>query len=399
MNKRDWLETTLGEMVTFQRGFDITKKEQRPGPYAVISSSGPKSTHCEFKVKGPGVVIGRKGSLGTVFFSKNDFWPHDTTLWVKDFHGNDKKFAYYFLQTMYLEQYDAGASNPSLNRNHIHLIPILYPTLPTQRKIAAILSAYDDLIESNTRRIAILEQMARLLYREWFVHLRFPGHESVRMVESELGGIPEGWYIKYFSDVVDLLRNGIKPVEFEDEIFSHYSFPAFDSNCMPLQERGATIKSNKYIVEPNSVLLSKLNPRIPRVWLPFLDGKHRAIASTEFLVLKPKDHITSTFLFSLCRSPEFLSKFQGHSLGTSTSHQRVKPNDFLNLSTVLPPERLISSFTDLVSPITRITQTLRLKNANLHRARDLLLPRLISGELDVSELDIDVGEPDYVPDV
>jgi len=137
----EWQTLPLGEALTFQRGFDITKDEQREGPYPVISSSGPKSTHAEYKVRGPGVVIGRKGSLGTVFYSESDYWPHDTTLWVKDFHGNHPRFAYYFLQTMGFERLDAGASNPSLNRNHIHTIPVHWPPLPLQRRIAGILSA------------------------------------------------------------------------------------------------------------------------------------------------------------------------------------------------------------------------------------------------------------------
>lgn len=161
----EWQTLTLVEALTFQRGFDITKDEQRNGPYPVISSSGPKSSHSEFKVHGPGVVIGRKGSLGTVFYSEGNYWPHDTTLWIKDFHGNHPKFAYYFLQTMGLERLDAGASNPSLNRNHIHTIPVFWPPLMAQRRIAGILSAYDELIENNQQRIRILEDMARNLYR------------------------------------------------------------------------------------------------------------------------------------------------------------------------------------------------------------------------------------------
>src|SRR5690242_13655915 len=139
----EWQTLPLGEALTFQRGFDITKAQQADGPYAVISSSGPTSMHAEFKVRGTGVVIGRKGSLGTVFYSQKDFWPHDTTLWVKDFHGNDPRFAYYFLQTMGFERLDAGASNPSLNRNHIHTIPVRWPSLAAQQRIVGILSAYD----------------------------------------------------------------------------------------------------------------------------------------------------------------------------------------------------------------------------------------------------------------
>jgi restriction endonuclease S subunit len=188
---QQWIKTTLGEVLTFQRGFDILKKELQPGNYDVVFSSGYGGKHNVYKVKAPGVVIGRKGTLGKVFFINTNFWPTDTTLWVKNFHGNDEKFAYYFLQTLYLEQYDCGSANPTLNRNHIHTLPVTYPPLPTQQKIAAILSNYDDLIENNTRRIKILEEMAQTLYNEWFVKFRFPGHEQVKMVDSELGLIKE----------------------------------------------------------------------------------------------------------------------------------------------------------------------------------------------------------------
>src|SRR5438067_5708967 len=104
---------------------------------------------------------------------------------------------------MHLEQYNVGASNPTLNRNHIHLLPVLFPPLLTQRKIASILSAYDELIENNTRRIKILEEMAQALYREWFVRFRFPGHEGVKFVESPMGMVPEKWEVTKLSKLVD----------------------------------------------------------------------------------------------------------------------------------------------------------------------------------------------------
>jgi type I restriction enzyme, S subunit len=119
-----WKQCLFGDVLTLQRGFDITKKEQKPGYVPVISSSGINSFHDTAKVNGPGVIIGRKGSLGTVFYVEENYWPHDTTLWIKDFHGNFPKFAYYFLGTLNLAQFDAGASNPTLNRNHVHLLPV-----------------------------------------------------------------------------------------------------------------------------------------------------------------------------------------------------------------------------------------------------------------------------------
>lgn len=194
-------ETTLGQVLTFQRGFDITKKEQTPGEVSIISSSGPSSRHNKYKVKGPGVIIGRKGTLGTVHFSENNFWPHDTTLWIKDFKGNNPKFIYYFLKTLRLENFDTGSSNPTLNRNHIHKIKIFFPEEKMiQDKIAAILSAYDDLIENNKRRIALLEKMAEEIYREWFVRFRFPGYQTAEFEK----GIPKSWEIVKLGNMVKI---------------------------------------------------------------------------------------------------------------------------------------------------------------------------------------------------
>ena len=117
----------IGDVLTFQRGFDITKEEQYDGDVPIVSSSGVSSYHNKWKVEGPGVVIGRKGTLGTVHFMQKNFWPHDTTLWIKDFKGNNPRFLSYFLRTLRLENFDVGASNPTLNRNHIHKIQIVFP--------------------------------------------------------------------------------------------------------------------------------------------------------------------------------------------------------------------------------------------------------------------------------
>jgi len=184
-----WKPGTLQDLVFFQRGYDITKAQQNLGDVPVVSSSGVNSYHSEAKVDGPGVVIGRKGSLGTVHYVDGPYWPHDTTLWSKDLRGNHPRFVYYFLNTLELERYDVGSSNPTLNRNHIHGLDIAIPTPVIQEKIADVLSIYDDLIENNRRRIQLLEQAARMLYKEWFVHLRFPGHEHVKITN----GVPEGW--------------------------------------------------------------------------------------------------------------------------------------------------------------------------------------------------------------
>ena len=172
--REGWRPASLEDLVFFQRGYDITKAEQQTGDIPVVSSSGVASYHSEARAHGPGVVIGRKGSLGTIHYVDGSYWPHDTTLWSKNLKHNHARFVYYFLHTLNLERYDVGNSNPTLNRNHIHGLPITIPDYRIQERIASILSAYDDLIENNRRRIQLLEQTARMLYKEWFIHLRFP---------------------------------------------------------------------------------------------------------------------------------------------------------------------------------------------------------------------------------
>jgi len=170
------------------------------------------------------------------------------------------------------------------------------PPISVQRKVAAFLSAYDDLIENNTRRIKILEQMAQAIYREWFVRFRFPGHKKVKLAPSPLGPIPAAWRVEPMAEAVSLSRKGINPGDHSQEIFEHFSIPAFDQGRLPTLDHGENIKSNKFLVRESSVLLSKLNPRIPRVWLPLPCGIYRAIASTEFLVLTPRRPLTREFL-------------------------------------------------------------------------------------------------------
>ena len=307
MTMADWQTLSLGDALTFQRGFDITKDDQRDGPYPVFSSSGPKTTHAEFKVRGPGVIIGRKGSLGTVFYSDGDYWPHDTTLWVKDFHGNHPRFAYYFLQTMGFERLDAGASNPSLNRNHIHTIPVRWPKLSLQRRIANILSAYDELMENSQRRIRILDETTRALYREWFVHFRFPGYEKLPRVASPLGDIPKGWEVKKLTHVAEVNRAQINARNAPDEV--HY----IDiSSVSPGQIDTVTTYAfadapgrARRIIQHGDVLWSCVRPN-RRSHAQVMRPESNTIASTGFAVLTATK-VPFTFLYFATTTDDFVA--------------------------------------------------------------------------------------------
>lgn len=202
-------EQLLGSLLTFQRGYDITKAEQTEGDVPIVSSSGVSSFHNEFKAAAPGVVIGRKGTLGTVHYLDRPYWPHDTTLWVKDFKGSHPRFLSYFLSTLRLQNFDTGASNPTLNRNHLHKIKVIAPDHTEQEKIAAVLAAYDDLIANNQRRIALLESLAEEIYREWFVRMRFPGCETAAFEK----GLPVGWQASTAAAMVHVQGGGTPSTE------------------------------------------------------------------------------------------------------------------------------------------------------------------------------------------
>lgn len=388
----DWRILLLGDALTFQRGFDITKDEQRDGPYSVISSSGPKSTHAEYKVRGPGVIIGRKGSLGTVFYSEEHYWPHDTTLWIKDFHGNDARFAYYFLQTMGFERLDAGASNPSLNRNHIHTISVWWPPLPIQRRIAGILSAYDELIENSQRRIKILESMARGLYREWFVHFRFPGHESVPRVPSPLGEIPKGWEVATLGAHLAALESGKRPKggirEVENGVPSIGAenikgIGQHDFASEKFVPRDFFQEMRKGIVRDRDVAIYKDGAYIGKSSY-FRDGFPHVECSVNehvFLLRASGVRLKQNALYLWLQEPDTVQTIR--SKNANAAQPGINQRTVGGLQLTLPDSQIAVQFDQLVDPLVAEVINLAKKIENLRRTRNLLLPRLLSGQIDV----------------
>jgi type I restriction enzyme S subunit len=161
-----WEVKRFDSFAVLQRGFDITKKDQRPGDYPVVSSGGISSYHDEAKVKGPGVVIGRKGSLGTIHYIASDYWPHDTTLWIKDFKGNNPRFVAYLLETMRLKRFDTGAANPTLNRNIVHGEKIAIPPTDQQVEMGEALEAVESKITIHQSRKRSFQDLFRTLLHE-----------------------------------------------------------------------------------------------------------------------------------------------------------------------------------------------------------------------------------------
>ena len=296
----------------------------------------------------------------------------------------------------------SGGTRNALTKRMIESLDILVPKdIKEQRAIGHILGTLDDKIELNRRMSETLESMARALFKSWFVDFdpvrakaegRDPGLPKplanlfpARLVDSELGEIPEGWGCGTFGDVVEPLRETVNPLESPDVVFRHFSIPAYDEGQWPIQEAGESIKSLKSRVPPGAVLLSKLNPEIERVWLVDVQPEDRAICSTEFLVLVPRPPHGRTFAYCLARSPSFRRELVNLVTGTSKSHQRAQATAILALRVVRPPDPLLIEFERAAEPILARTVECRRESRTLVALRDTLLPKLISGELRVRD--------------
>ncbi len=219
-----------------------------------------------------------------------------TDIWVvRAKPGFDQSFLFYFLANKsFIDECNSSSSGTRMPRadwNHLSETLWELPTLPEQKRIAEILSALDDKIELNRQTNVTPRSHRPGDFQEWFVDFNYPGATG-ELVDTPLGPIPKGWQVGCLKDIVELANETISPGKLPDTLFSHYSIPAFDSGRIPLEELGSSILSNKFIVKRNSVLVSKLNPRFPRIWPIKNVVQTTSICSTEFQVLLPKNTIT-----------------------------------------------------------------------------------------------------------
>jgi type I restriction enzyme S subunit len=293
-----------------------------------------------------------------------------------------------------------GAVQQHFNVASARRIHIALPELREQRAIVHVLGALDDKIDLNRRMNETLESTARSIFKSWFVDFdpvraKAEGRQPFGMnaenaavfprsfEDSPLGKIPKGWNACQVSQLAELSRNTLNPGEYPNEIFDHYSLPAFDDGHWPAEETGIQIKSNKTIVPVGAVLLSKLNPRIPRIWMPSVSTSRRSIASTEFLVANPKNGASREYIFCLFSCQVFMDVFETFVTGTSGSHQRVRPESLLAIGAAIAPPQILERFTKLVAPLLSKGAANVAESRILASIRNTLLPKLISGEIRV----------------
>ncbi len=345
------------------------------------------------------IIYGRRGDIGrhAIINGLETGWLCGTgCLRIRLGNGPlDPTFLHYYLNQKkvikWIYNQAIGATMPNLNTSILRSVPVEYPALPVQRKIAAVLSAYDDLIENNTRRIAILEEMTRLLYREWFVRFRFPGHEHLKLVDSPLGHIPEGWEVKKFTDLAEVLSGGTPKTKVKE--YWDGSIPFFAPKDYPGQfyildtEKRITNlgvkKCNSKFYEKETVFITARGT----VGKVVLTATGMAMNQSCYALLG-KNGISQIFIFLLTlQSVEYLKRNTG-----GATFDTIVVDTFQRFNVVKPPNQLIESFSQLTRPVFDYILNLLRRNSKLCTNRNLLLPKLISGEVDVSDLEIQISE-------
>lgn len=410
----EWKEISLGEFVTLKRGYDLPHERRRAGSVPILGSSGITGWHNESRARGPGVTIGRSGALGVVNYSSVDFWPLNTALFVDDFHGNDERYAYYFLKTLDFTIFNSGSAQPSLNRNFIHPLRVIVPPIEDQRAIACILGTLDDKIALNRKMGETLEALARALFQSWFVDFdpvraKTEGRDPRLPMEvadlfpdslenSELGEIPRGWVTAPLGSVASTIETGKRPNGGVAGI--HSGIPSigaesidglgvFDyskSKFVPI-EFFSSMKSGR--VSDHDVLLYKDGGRPglfePHTTLVGLGFPFATCAINEHVYrLRTDPAIPQSYLFFWLSSASVMEEMR--TKGTGVAIPGLNSMQVRSLRMLIPPGSLLDAFDRFAAPlIARILRGAR-ESRELSLLRDELLPRLVSGEVRVPGL-------------
>lgn len=328
--------------------------------------------------------------------------------------GTDSTFLYYALSYKVPQLLEwvhaAGHGTGVLSTDLLNSTPIPEFDFEDQVSIGSRLLAFDDKIELNRRMNETLEAMAQAIFRDWFVDFGptrrkmegatdpvailgglIPVPEKAAPLAAHfpatLGddGLPESWSQKPLDEIAEQVKASVKPQDAPHELFEHFSIPAFDSGKSPAMDLGETIKSNKTLIPEEAVLLSKLNPEIQRVWLPRKGDEHRQICSTEFLAFTPREPYGRAYLYSLFSERGFRDLLAGMVTGTSKSHQRVAPKALATRLVTVPDEGPVREFEVIAASLLDRVLHNQAENNILAETRDILLPKLMSGEIRLRE--------------
>jgi hypothetical protein len=349
------MKAKLGDHLDFSSGSGSPARTSE-GDIPVYGANGPIGYATQPNARGPLIVIGRVGSYcGSVRYCDSDVWVTDNAFVCRARNPLETRYWYYALQTCGLNYHRAGSGQPLLNRAILRDVPVRTAAAGERQRIAGLLGALDDKIAANRRVVEAAE--------------------SLMVATAE----PIDDYVP-LSTLASRSTVSLNAGEFDDYI-AHFSFPAFDDHAQPQLVAAGSVRSAKFVLPGPCVLVAKLNPRIPRIWNVVSLPSEMALASTEFVVLRPQDIDTSA-LWSAVRQPEVLDTVAQQVAGTSGSHQRIQPRDLLDVR-VRDVRRLSDAAVKTITGLGVLCHTRRTESARLAALRDAVLPRLISGELAV----------------
>lgn len=351
-----WPLLTWGEICELRYGKALPGERATSGKTQVFGTNGPIGwTLGDPLASGPRPIVGRKGAYRGVHMADGPFWVIDTAYWLEPKETLDPVWAYYALLTVDINGMDSGSAIPSLTRDHFYAVPVALPPLSDQRRIAGVLGALDDLIEVNRALAGDCERLARSL-------VSTASATTTLSSFTTWGGLPT-----------------VKPAGQVD----HYSLPAFDDEQTPERLDGSLIKSNKQQISQPCVLVARLNPHIPRVWMVYPDTAVSSLASTEFVAICAVG-VPNEVVYAVCSTPTYLEQMNGLVTGTTGSHQRVDKDALTSVEVpdvrTLPAENL-----EAIALLVKQAHALRLEIRELSSTRDELLPLLMSGRVRVTK--------------
>lgn len=361
-----WRETTLGDVVNFQRGYDITKATQREGMVPVVSSGGIGSYHDTATAQAPGVVIGRKGTLGKVFYMTEDYWPHDTTLWVENFKGSHPRFVYYFMTQFDTSWLDAGSANPTLNRNHLHPLRVLWPSVPNQRAIAEVLGALDDKIAANTKLAATADGLATAKFHQAVHGVAFSDQTFADIAAVSGGGTPSTKALEYWE--------GNLPWATPTDVTSLQG-PYLESTNRTISQVGLSACASTLYPAGSILMTSRATIGA------FALAQTPMAVNQGFIVVQPTDPALRFWVFHEMRSrvDEFIS------LANGATFLELSRGNFKKFKVRLDDPQAMEAFGQTAENLHAVARNALVENTQLAATRDALLPQLMSGKLRVKD--------------
>lgn len=413
----------LNEFITLQRGFDLPSKDRVTGNIPVVASTSIVDFHNTAKAIAPGVVIGRSGSIGGGQYIKEDYWPLNTTLWVKDFKGHNPRYIYYVLKNINFSRFNVGSGVPTLNRNHLSTISISDIGLLNENKIAHVLSTLDDKIELNRKMNKTLEEMAQALFKSWFVDFD-PVHAKAKakgsdadlekiakelgiskevldlfpdeFEESEIGMIPKGWEVKKLLELTNITSSKrIFSREYEEdgipfyrskEIIGLASGNAIEDTLYISENKYSDIKEKFLVPKKNDILITSVGT-IGIIYL-VPDNSPFYFKDGNLTWINGYNNIHHLYIYHFLKSTKTQNRIKSVVIGTTQKALTIV--NINSLSIITPTINILEEFSKQAEAIFKqITINTNLTHS-LQKTRDTLLPKLLSGELDVLELNLEI---------